>query len=583
MKLDWNKMDWKLVNTRVRRLQARIFSAASEDFNSPKVHYLQTILIHSLDAKLISVKKITTENKGKKTNNVNRKVYLKPEEKSRLVQKLKVDGKTSPIQQINITKSGFTEKNTREISTILDRSKQTLVLLALEPQWETIFEPNSFGFRPGRSIHDAIEATFLSMRRSKSNYQGKFVAHISLNGCFNNLDHEYLLKKLQTTSTINKQIAAWLKSGILDERSLSENIHEKTTPNITSIRKSDIISSFLINVALHGIEINLKNWIKDQKWEFTSRHASYTTNKEKSISLIRYADDFVLIHSDKSIAYTAMEETANWLWNTSKFRLDKKKIIIKSSKEGFDFLGFSLISIKKNGKLRTKIYPSKENQKNLISKVGHLCRKYRALSTYELIKVLRPVTLEWGNYFRTCECKEVFGKMDRLIFQILRSWVFRRDKRHGRKKVKEKYFPSGKTYIFDGNHYKNNWVLNGKQKLPGEIIDDIFLPKLSWIKSRKHVKVQGNYSVYNRDHRYWTLRSIKYSQHSKRIIHLLKIQEGRCKWCNGYFDTFSTLEIDHIIPRQHKGKDVYSNLQLLHRECHVQKTLLEDTAKNNIN
>jgi RNA-directed DNA polymerase len=136
----------------------------------------------------------------------------------------------------------------------------------------------------------------------------------------------------------------------------------------------------------------------------------------------------------------------------------------------------------------------------------------------------------WANYFRFSECSSIFNKLTHLIFQKLRAWVFRRDTRNGKKEVKQRYFPSNKSYFFDGSKHQDNWVLHGKQQSKSGISKGNWLPHLSWVKSRKWVKIRGDYSPYNGDNLYWGKRTInkgtgtldnETDQISKRVLPLL--------------------------------------------------------------
>jgi RNA-directed DNA polymerase len=96
-------------------------------------------------------------------------------------------------------------------------------------------------------------------------------------------------------------------------------------------------------------------------------------------------------------------------------------------------------------------------------------QRNKAGSASQLIMQLRPKIIGWGNYYRYSECKEIFSKISHYISQRLRAWSFRIDKHHGRQKVKEKYFPSGKAYYFGNIKYQDNSVLDGKEKDKNEI------------------------------------------------------------------------------------------------------------------
>nr|YP_009306333.1 hypothetical protein [Caulerpa cliftonii]AOP19237.1 hypothetical protein [Caulerpa cliftonii] len=497
--ISWERVNWSLVETRVNRLQNRIYLASQEGFHH-RVLFLQRILIRSLDAKLLAVRRVTIENRGRP--GLDRSVYRTSSKKSRLVSQLRIDGKCAPIRRIMIPKAGKVEsakgplgaKGALGIPIIRDRAKQALVLIALEPQWEARFEPNSYGFRPGRSPHDAVEAVLLSLRVFDQKNHQKYVVDADLKGCFDNIDHNYLVSKLDTLPIIQEQVRAWLKAGVFDGVSLAPELYGEIAENPIGTPQGEVISPFLCNVALHGMEQCLKTWIVSQSWTVSHRHQQFTANKKKSICLIRFADNFVIIHPDKEVTLGAKDEISRWLLSTSGLLFNEEKTAIRSSIKAFSFLGFSFINIKNSGSYRTKIYPSKKSLSRLVSKVGNICRKYRSISSYDLIKCLRPVIIGWANYFRYCECQNSFSKIDYSIFQIIRSWVFRRDRRHGRIHIKEKYFPSGMTYCFEGRRYKTNWILSGQKRLKGDVISKSFLPRISWVKSLKHVKVKPSLS-----------------------------------------------------------------------------------------
>lgn len=566
MKMNWKNLKWRRLENHIQRLQRRIYQA-SKSGQKKKVHFLQKKLINSPYAKLISVRRVTTENKGKKTAGLAQKFYLTPSEKYKLAIHLqlgprRVDGKTTIHRE-----PGRIEKRHLAISTIEDRTRQRLVLMALEPEWEAHFESNSYGFRPGRSCHDAVEAIFLTHRKTPNKTSDqRFIVDADLNGC---IDHSYLLKKLNTFPAIHAQVETWLKAEILEELSTEKNL------KITSTPQSEIIAPLLCNIALHGIENNIKEWIQEQTWP--SHRKLYRRDKKDSILLVRYAKNFIISHPNKEVALAAKKETARWLMETSKLKFNEEKTAIKSIKEGFNFLGFTFIRVlnKDNGLYRLKIYPSKKNQKSVIDKIGDICRKNRAMATYDLVRILSPIVLGWANYYRYCECKEIFNKMDHLTFRVLRSWVFRRARKKGRVSIKQKYFPSGKTYVFDGRQYSDNWILVGKGRIKGDVVDEKHLPRFSWVKSLKFVKVRGESSVYDGNSVYWTRRLSHHAAFNTRIRKLLRRQNGICPHCEKKFDYFSEMEVDHIIPRKKGGKDVYKNLQLLHKQCHIEKTNTE--------
>lgn len=559
----WNEIDWGNSYNIVRRSQRRIFKA-SKLGDKRTVRQLQQRLIRSKHAKLIAVQQVTTLNKGKKTAGVDGFVPTTPKMKLTLANNLYLNGKASPIKRVWIPKPGKTEKRPLGIPTIKDRAKQALAKLALEPEWEAKFEPNSYGFRPGRSSHDAIEAIFLNLRTKTD----KLVYDADIRKCFDRIDHKALLAKLETFPLLEIQITSWLQAGIMDEYS---NIPRSTmgTP------QGGIISPLLANIALHGLEEHLKNYVSSRDFPKPYPDAGRgTKTKRAALGVIRYADDFVLIHRNPEIMEKVILETKDWLANVG-LEISTEKSKLRKASESFTFLGFQITLVTKHGQSRVKITPSKENVRRLIDKTRNIIQNNKSASSYGLIYSLRPILIGWGNYFRYCECKETFRKVDNVIYNQIRAWVFRRATRKGRESVKQKYFPENRVYTFQNRLYKANWILNGRKASREGKPQTTHLPKLAWISSENYAKINDTASVYDGNHIYWAKRNPEYSTLSTRVCNLLKRQKGKCAACKKKFEIGDRMEVDHIKPRSQGGLDQYKNLQLLHRQCHTNKTSID--------
>jgi RNA-directed DNA polymerase len=150
-----------------------------------------------------------------KTAGVDGVKSLTPKQRLALVDKIKLGTKATPTRRVWIPKPGTTEERPLGIPTMNDRALQALVKLVLEPEWEARFEPNSYGFRPGRSCHDAIGAIFIAI-----NKKSKYVLDADISKCFDRIDHTKLLSKLNTFPTLRRQIRAWLKAGVMDGKKL---------------------------------------------------------------------------------------------------------------------------------------------------------------------------------------------------------------------------------------------------------------------------------------------------------------------------------------------------------------------------
>ena len=158
--LKWKNINWKRVLKNVFKLQKLIYRASSRG-QIRKIPKYQRLLSKSYNAWLLAVRKVTQDKQGKKTVGVDGIKNLSPMGRFNLVSLLKTPYfKASPTFRVWRPKPGRDEKRELGMTTMYDRALQALVKLGRSPEWEPCFEPNSYGFRPGRSIHDAIEAIF---------------------------------------------------------------------------------------------------------------------------------------------------------------------------------------------------------------------------------------------------------------------------------------------------------------------------------------------------------------------------------------------------------------------------------------
>lgn len=564
----WKEIDWPLAEKTISRLQQRIYKASLNN-DTLKLHRLQRRLICNEFARAISIKRVTELNRGRKTPGIDRTIVTSQKEKLKLLKNLKLNGKSLPIRRIYIPKPGRSEKRPLGIPSIEDRAKQMLVKLALEPEWEAKFEPNSYGFRPGRSCQDAIRAIFLSLRGKK-----RYILDADIDKCFDKIDHDKLLKKIGTTLPIEKQIQSWLKSEILtvnkDQTPIS-NKPESGTP------QGGIISPLLMNIALHGIENDIKKYYVEKLYKGNTNIAK--RDRLKQIGVYRYADDFIITTKQEEDVYNIQTFINRWLELECGLRLSQEKTKIVPSTEGFEFLGFHIITVVSRNKYVTKIHISTKSKKRVLNKTRETIQKNKAASSAQLIKKLNPIIVGWCNYFRYCECVKDFKQVEYALFGQIRAWVFRRKSKglKSEQKIKLKYFPPDTTITFNNTKHKGNWILVGEDLDRKQRKKQVFLVYPSWIKSENYVKVKECSSPFDGNHIYWAQRSIKYGSFNATERKLIKKQYGKCNLCGLYFKNGDTLEKDHIIRIADGGKDTISNLQMVHRHCHDIKTQKENS------
>ncbi|WP_418904110.1 group II intron reverse transcriptase/maturase [Moorena producens] len=500
------------------------------------VRKLQKTLMKSWSAKMLAVRKVTQENKGKRTAGIDGRKALTGKQRLILVDSLKIHRKPKPTRRVWIDKPGRNEKRPLGIPTIYDRALQALTKQAIEPEWEAKFEPNSYGFRPGRSCHDAIEAIYSSI-----NKKPKWVLDADISKCFDKISHEALLKKLNTYPTLRKLIRAWLKAGVMDRGTFSAT--DEGTP------QGGIISPLLANIALHGMEKCIEEYANNMK-------GSKEKNR-KALTFVRYADDFVIMHKNKEVVAECQEKIGKWLKGIG-LELKPSKTKIVHTYSGFDFLGFH-IKQHKVGKnhskpgFKTIIEPSKKKVTEHYKKLEKVIESNKSASQANLIYGLKPQIIGWCNYYRSVCSKETFSDLDRKLWNKLRRWGKRRHPQKAATWVMNKYW---------GTTGEDNWVFKDKE---------VSLPKHAKTPIIRHVKVKDTRSIYEGDLIYWGNRMGKHPMTSQVKGKLFSRQKGICPECKLKFQPGDLIEVHHKIPRTLGGNNELKNLELLHLHCHDKK------------
>jgi len=355
---------------------------------------------------MITVRQVTQQNQGKKTAGVDGVVALKPSERQPLVRQLKInDGKkVKPTRRVWIPKPGRDEKRPLGIPTIYDRALQGLVKMALEPEWEAVFEANSCGFRPGRGCHDAIAAIFSSIT-----LKAKWVLDADIAKCFDRIDHTALLEKLNNSSPIRRKVREWLKAGVMDRNAYQ--------PTYAGTPQGGVISPLLANIALHGMETEIRKIVPAK------------TAKQRELGVVRYADDFVIMHKDRKVVEQAKEVIGKWLAGIGReLKPEKTRMThtMEGNEPGFDFLGFNIRQYRvgkhrggKTGKeFKILIKPSNKTIKTHKEKLKAVVDNHKAAPQAALISKLNPIIRGWCNYNRTVVSKEIFGELDTYLWEV---------------------------------------------------------------------------------------------------------------------------------------------------------------------
>ncbi|MBL8371818.1 MAG: group II intron reverse transcriptase/maturase [Burkholderiaceae bacterium] len=489
-------------------------------------------------ARALAVRKVT-ENQGKRTSGIDCVLWDTPTKKWNAIGCLNTNGyRARPLRRVYIPKTNGKERPLG-IPTMKDRAMQALHLLALEPAAECTSDPNSYGFRKGRSTHDARSQLFVSLSKKAS---ASWVLDADILGFFDNINHDWLLRHVHMDKVTLRK---WLKSGVVDAGQLQRT--DEGTP------QGGIISPLLANITLNGLETGLMRFLREQ---LKVRGAA-----AGKVNLVRYADDFVVTGSSKELLETVVRPWIVQFLRERGLTLSEEKTRIVHIDQGFDFLGWNFR--KYGGKLLIK--PSRKNVKALYGKVKEIIASSLSVPTETLIQRLNPVLKGWAQYHRGTVAKQTFSKADHLIYWRLVRWGMRRHPRKSRKWVYAHYWKlCGSRRRFAG---LQDDPLGGNERIP------LPLYSLSDMKIVRHIKVRGEYNPFHPD---WVAygEKLRVQRMGETIWNAQRAslwfdQGGKCALCEQEIDIADeNMDDHHIVYRQLGGSDALSNRVLLHPICH---------------
>jgi RNA-directed DNA polymerase len=396
----WKDLPWKKFRRSLFRLQCRVFKAVANG-DKRKARSLQKLILKSSAAILLAIRQVTQLNAGKKTAGVDGKASLNHEERFTLSQELKDNANTwkhNRLREIPIPKKDGTTRMLK-VPTIRDRAWQCLAKFALEPAHEATFHARSYGFRTGRSAHDAQKFLFLNLRSSVNGIH-KRVIELDIEKCFDRISHSSVMENLIAPSGLKLGIFRCLKSGT------NVGFPDQGTP------QGGVVSPLLANIALNGIE---------------NIHTS-----------VRYADDMVFVLKPEDDAEAILDKIRQFLAARG-MNVSERKTKLTATTDGFDFLGWHF-KVQKNGKFRC--VPSVDNFKAFRKKVKSIVNNSNYGATGKAQK-LAPVVRGWRNYHRYCKMD---GSRNSLYFIQLRAYrVFNKEAKQDRytcKQLLDKAFPA---------------------------------------------------------------------------------------------------------------------------------------------
>jgi len=534
----WKDINWTKTELKVYDLQRKIY-ISSVDVDSKKralIRKYQKELVESQEAKLVAIRRITQDNRGKNTAGVDGKKSLTATERIELLTKLQLDGSADPVRKVFIPKSDGRQR-LLGIPIIRDRIKQCLVLLVLEPEWEAKFEVNSYGFRPAYSTADAKWSVTRQIQGAT-----KYFLDADIEGCFDNINHDYLLNKLDLDRLFKRQIESWLKTGILENYKEKEEIH----PNLIGTPQGGVLSPLLVNIALHGME------------------TAITTVLKKKVKLIRYADDFVILGMELQDVLKAKEIVEEFLkpiglkLNQNKTSIGHTMHAHEGRKPGFDFLGYHYVNHKcsvhrgvkstkgVNNTFRQWTGPSQKSVKKYKEGLKKLMIKYKNSPLKAFIGALSARIRGWTNYFAISQCTETFTRLDGWLWKRLFRW-------------------SVKKYKTTKNALRKCWSVKGWKFGFIEKDKTFILNRHDQTRVKNHIKIIAGASIYNGNLEYFAKRVSLGNSRVARMKGLFKKQGDKCTKCKILFKPTDIIELHHQL-----GPDGKRNgkLEFVHGYCH---------------